>query len=177
MLSSDLVQLRPLEEGDLALLAEWRNAPEAFRWFASPLQIAVSEQAAWYEGYRRDATQRQWMIEDLSGAAIGTLALLHIDHHHQSAEVARVLIGDVARRAQGYASSALHLLCAYAFYELNLQRLSLVVFAENAAGRALYAGCGFTVEGTLRRAAWKAGEFRDLLLMARLREVWDGGQG
>ena len=170
MLSSDLVQLRPLEEGDLALLAEWRNDPAAFGWFASPLQIAVSEQAAWYEGYRRDATQRQWMIEDLTGAAIGTLALMHIDHHSQSAEVGRVLIGVPGARGRGYATAALNALIDYAFDELNLQRLSLVVFADNAAARQLYDRCGFVAEGLLQRAVWKAGTFRDLIPMALLRE-------
>jgi len=152
------------------LLARWRNDPDAFRWFSSPAIIADSEQAAWYDCYTKDATQRQWMIVDKSGAAIGTLALINIDYHHQSAEVARVLV-DGAQRGKGYGGEALRLLCRYAFEEMNLQRLSVVVFADNERGGGLYTSCGFVLEGILQRAAWKAGAFRDLTMLALLRRT------
>lgn len=170
MMIGRIVRLRPLEVSDLSALARWRNAPDIFRWFSSPHMIAVSEQAAWYERYCADKTQRQWMIEELKDyEAIGTLALMHIDHHHQSAELGRVLIGDEARRSHGYAGEAVELLIRYAFEELNLQRLWLVVMADNTLGRQLYERCGFRHEGIARRAVWKTGAFRDLVMMARLR--------
>lgn len=170
MLTGKLVHLRLLEANDLALLARWRNDPDAFRWFSSAHLIAESEQADWYERYRRDATQRQWMIEKLGGDTVGTLALMNIDHHHQSAEVGRVLING-EQRGRGYAREATKLLTDYAFNELNLQRLWLVVFSDNARALAFYEACGFCVEGVQRRAAWKAGAFRDLIMMALLREA------
>jgi RimJ/RimL family protein N-acetyltransferase len=168
MLEGKLIRLRPLEARDMLPLARWRNDPDAFRWFSSPAIIAESEQAAWYERYTKDATQRQWMMVDGDGATVGTLALINIDYHHQSAEVARVLV-DGAQRGKGYGGEALRLLFRYAFDEMNLQRLSVVVFSDNERGKGLYISCGFVAEGILRRAAWKAGAFRDLTMLSLLR--------
>jgi len=52
---------------------------------------------------------------------------------------------------------------------LNLTRLELTVYADNEPAIRLYRRAGFRVEGTLRRFAWRAGEYADALYMARLR--------
>lgn len=52
---------------------------------------------------------------------------------------------------------------------MGLNRVELQVFTDNEPGRRLYEGCGFEVEGTLRRFALRAGELVDVYAMARLR--------
>jgi putative acetyltransferase len=47
--------------------------------------------------------------------------------------------------------------------------VELVVYADNAAGVALYEKFGFEVEGTHRRYAFRDGEYVDAYAMARLR--------
>jgi putative acetyltransferase len=51
---------------------------------------------------------------------------------------------------------------------VNLVRLELQVFTENEPAIRLYKRFGFEVEGTLRKAAFCEGKYRDVLLMARL---------
>jgi putative acetyltransferase len=53
---------------------------------------------------------------------------------------------------------------------LNLTRVELAVYVDNAAGVALYKKFGFEIEGTYRRFAFRGGEFVDAYSMARLRE-------
>lgn len=53
---------------------------------------------------------------------------------------------------------------------LNLRRLELEVFTDNAAAVHLYKKFGFEIEGTLRQYAMRAGELRDVYYMARLVE-------
>jgi putative acetyltransferase len=52
---------------------------------------------------------------------------------------------------------------------LNLQRLELTVFVDNEPAVRLYKKCGFEVEGTLRRHSFRAGQYKDVYYMARLK--------
>jgi len=54
---------------------------------------------------------------------------------------------------------------------LNLSRLSLHVFADNAPAIALYTRYGFVPEGRTRRDVFRAGAFADSAPMARLRPL------
>lgn len=52
---------------------------------------------------------------------------------------------------------------------LNILRLELFVYTDNASAIALYTKFGFVVEGTLRSMAFRAGQYVDLHIMARIR--------
>jgi len=52
---------------------------------------------------------------------------------------------------------------------LNLTRIELSVYTDNAAGIALYKKFGFEIEGTHRRYAFRNGEYVDAYSMARIR--------
>jgi L-phenylalanine/L-methionine N-acetyltransferase len=51
---------------------------------------------------------------------------------------------------------------------LNLTRLELTVYTDNAAGIALYEKFGFEIEGTHRRFAFRDGRYVDAYSMARV---------
>jgi putative acetyltransferase len=52
---------------------------------------------------------------------------------------------------------------------LNLMRVELSVYVDNAAGVALYKKFGFEIEGTHPRYAFRGGEYVDAYSMARLK--------
>ena len=52
---------------------------------------------------------------------------------------------------------------------LNLTRIELTVYTDNAAAVALYEKFGFEIEGTHRRYAFRDGGFVDACSMARIR--------
>jgi putative acetyltransferase len=52
---------------------------------------------------------------------------------------------------------------------LNLTRLELEVYTDNEPALRLYKKFGFCIEGTLRRFAFRDGQFADVYVMARLR--------
>lgn len=54
---------------------------------------------------------------------------------------------------------------------LNLIRVELFVYADNAAAISLYRKFGFVVEGTHRACAFRAGQYADALSMARIRGI------
>jgi L-phenylalanine/L-methionine N-acetyltransferase len=53
---------------------------------------------------------------------------------------------------------------------LNLTRIELSVYTDNAAAVALYEKFGFEIEGTHRRYAFRNGEYVDAYSMARVRD-------
>jgi len=52
---------------------------------------------------------------------------------------------------------------------LNLTRVELTVYTDNAAGIALYKKFSFEIEGTYRRYAFRNGEYADAYSMARIK--------
>jgi putative acetyltransferase len=52
---------------------------------------------------------------------------------------------------------------------LNLMRIELSVYTDNAAAVALYEKFGFEIEGTHRRYAFRNGEYVDAYSMARIK--------
>jgi L-phenylalanine/L-methionine N-acetyltransferase len=52
---------------------------------------------------------------------------------------------------------------------LNLTRIELTVFTDNESAIALYRKFGFEIEGTLRKYAFRDGEFVDAHAMARVK--------
>jgi L-phenylalanine/L-methionine N-acetyltransferase len=53
---------------------------------------------------------------------------------------------------------------------LDLTRVELSVYTDNAAAVALYKKFGFEIEGTRRRYAFRNGEYADAYSMARIKQ-------
>ena len=104
-----------------------------------------------------------------TGRHVGNIYLRNIDWTARHGEL-HIFIADKARRGRGYGSSALRQLIRHAFDTLGLQRIYLFVLKDNRAAVRAYEKCGFVVEGSLRRHAFKGGRFKDMLIMGLLRE-------
>src|SRR5262249_23759045 len=79
---------------------------------------------------------------------------------------------DKAYWNRGYGTEALRLLLRHGFHTLNLNRVALRVYGNNARAIHAYEKAGFAHEGQLRQAIYKEGAYRDVLLMSVLREEW-----
>jgi L-phenylalanine/L-methionine N-acetyltransferase len=72
-------------------------------------------------------------------------------------------------RDRGIGSRLLRELLTMADDWLNLKRIELTVYTDNAPAIALYERSGFAIEGTHRAYAFRAGSFADAYAMARLK--------
>jgi L-phenylalanine/L-methionine N-acetyltransferase len=72
-------------------------------------------------------------------------------------------------QGQGVGTALMRAALELADQWLNLTRLELNVFTDNAPAVHLYQKFGFAIEGTLRQFAFRDGEFVDAYAMGRLR--------
>ena len=77
---------------------------------------------------------------------------------------------------KGYGTDAMRVLMRYAFMELNLERLTLNVFAYNERALRSYLKAGFTIEGRQRERLKRGDKRYDLIFMGALRDEWQARQ-
>jgi RimJ/RimL family protein N-acetyltransferase len=63
-------------------------------------------------------------------------------------------------------------LCEYGFRVRGLRRLQVDTLADNEAMIKAAVAVGFTVEGTLRQAAWVYGDILDEVVLGLLADEW-----
>jgi RimJ/RimL family protein N-acetyltransferase len=97
---------------------------------------------------------------------MGQINLLSIDQTARRAELAVVLAPECANK--GYGQEAVRLLLAFGFEQLNLHRVFLKVYADNARAIHVYEKLGFQTEGRLRDELFRDGAYRDVLVMGLL---------
>jgi RimJ/RimL family protein N-acetyltransferase len=85
-----------------------------------------------------------------------------------------ILIGEKEYWNKGYGREATRLMLKHGFEDLNLNRIYLYVFLENARAIKAYESAGFIKEGVLRQAMYKNGLYNDIVLMSVLHSEWKG---
>jgi RimJ/RimL family protein N-acetyltransferase len=102
---------------------------------------------------------------------IGNVYLNKIDHVNKNCRFG-ILIGDKNLWDQGVCSEAALLMLNHAFYDLGMVRVTSKQLVTNKKSR-LRQECGFKLEGVLRKAVFKNGEYCDVNLLAIIREDFD----
>jgi RimJ/RimL family protein N-acetyltransferase len=171
--SQETVYLRALNMSDLERTLQWHNDPELYKTLGGTFR-PVSR-----------STEEEWLRNVISASPrnvnlaicardgdehIGNLYLRDIDWVSRRCEL-HLLIGAKKHQSRGFGKSAIRLIKDYAFGELGLRRLYLEVLADNAVAVQVYEKCGFQKEGCLRSHVFKAGTFKDVLLMGLVAET------
>jgi RimJ/RimL family protein N-acetyltransferase len=102
---------------------------------------------------------------------VGMIGLDGIDWIHGNAYVG-IGIGDRNDWGKGMGTDAMRVLLRYAFYELNLHRISLTVFGYNPRAIRSYEKIGFREEGRAREYLHRAGKRWDMIYMGILKKEW-----
>ena len=173
MLIGEHVFLRIVEEEDLPLIVDWRNAPSIWANFFNKFPLSKGKQKDWFERMLKDESRMLFMICTIKEKkTIGTIGLDHIDFGNQTAEYGNILISEQEFTGKGYALEATNILLSYCFLRLNMNRVYLKVLADNSSAIKLYEGTGFIQEGVLREAHFDEGIFKDVIVMSILRKEY-----
>jgi RimJ/RimL family protein N-acetyltransferase len=174
IIRGDKVYLRPSERSDIDDFVRWFTEAETLRYLAMRGPMGRAAEERWFDSMLERQGKRDYhfvicLLEN--GRSIGTIGLHEVDLESGSAAFG-IAIGEKAEWDKGYGTDALNAICDFGFGELRLERIWLDVYAENARARQSYEKGGFTLEGTMRRAWFKRGEFSDVRRMSLLREDW-----
>ncbi len=165
-----LVRLRAREQTDLAKLNEMFDDPDVLEGLKMTFPQSMAGIRECAERTRADQTNATFVIETLQGRdTIGVCSLENIDARARQAQFG-IWVGKPYWN-RGYGTDATRTCCRFGSRYLNLQRIELTVYAEtNPRALRVYEKVGFKREGTLRRAQFIGGRYRDVAVMGLLAE-------
>lgn len=137
-----MLRLRPYKNSDAEKIVGWLGEERAFRQWCADIYdhypISAHEMDAFY---RKTAYTYPMTALDEDGV-VGHLSLRYADTEEKEVRLG-FLIVDPAKRGRGYGRELLHQAARYAMLFLGAERISLVIFEENARAYACYLTAGF----------------------------------
>lgn len=160
--------LRAQEPSDWPGLAALSELP-GVRW--GTLRLPFTSREHWRRLLEDPSDHRTNIVAVLDGAIVGSAGIWQgTGRRRHSAGVGVSVHDDFHRR--GIGSALMAALLDVADNWLDLKRLELTVFTDNAPAIGLYRKFGFETEGTRRADTFRDGKYVDTLQMARLRPGW-----
>ncbi|AMO33261.1 spermidine N1-acetyltransferase [Lysinibacillus sp. fkY74-1] len=158
----DSIKLRPLEREDLKYVHKLNNDSKIMSyWFEEPYESFVELQDL-FDKHIHKQSERRFIVED-EKKIIGLVELVEIDLIHRNAEFQIII--DPNFQGKGYAFTVTTLAMKYAFNNLNLHKVYLLVDKQNEKAIHIYKKAGFSIEGELREEFFTGGSYRDALRM------------
>jgi len=168
----------PNLEADAETIASWSRNSEythmlqtgAPRLWTAP-GVKADLGTWWYDEKTKDRVF-PFAIRLLDGDRLIGLTDLEINDWPQREAWLAIGIGARDDWGRGYGTDAMRVLMRFAFAELNLERLTLNVFAYNERAVRSYLKAGFVVEGRLRERLRRGDQRYDMIFMGVLRNDW-----
>jgi len=166
------ISLRPVEVEDFKLIRGLRNNEETWPHLTDPRAIMPADQRRWYDSLSRDS-RFYFVAFGKRKPFIGLVRMDEYDSLNRSIRVGLDVVPGLRRRGNG--SKIYSVIKKYCFEELGLHRVWLQVLADNIPAIKLYARHKFILEGRLREAVFRHGEFVDYMIMSILESEYRGG--
>lgn len=160
------IRVRAFEPEDAPQLTEVMNQPLAV-W--GTLQLPYTSVAARAEAAKgRSGLTRLVAVAD--DRVVGVIGLEQFDRRRGHAATIGMAVHD-AYAGRGCGRALLGAVTEQADRWLNIRRIELTVWSDNARAIALYESFGFSREGTHIAYAFRDGAYVDAISMARLRGI------
>lgn len=165
------IQLRAFCEVDKEALATLYTAAD--RHFLSdrlPYPYTVRDAVEWLKIVRnhdgRDGLFRAILVD---GALVGTISVEQkSDIFRRDAEIGFLL--ETKQWSKGIMTEAVRQMCALAFRELTIIRITGLVYEENIASRKVLEKNGFRLEGVMKQAVLKNDTMHNLCVYGKLKD-------
>ena len=159
--------IRRAEPGDYEAVRQVFTGPKVV-W--GTLQLPFPSAESWRKRLAEPAEGLFSLVACAESEVIGQLGLHTFPNRPRRRHVGQ--IGMAVRddwQGRGAGTALMQAAIDLAEQWVNLSRLELEVYTDNAPAIRLYKKFGFRIEGTLVHFAFRAGQYVDVYLMARLR--------
>ena len=132
----------------------------------------TEESADWWLGMVSEHDGKNGVFRAISvdGKIVGNISVEQkSDVYCKDAEIGYLLLTDCW--SKGIATEAVRQICDEAFSELDIIRITGLVYAANIASARVLEKNGFAREGLQRNAVYKDGKIYDLCLFGKLKET------
>ena len=170
-LIGDKVYLRPIEPDDGPRLRRWFNDYEVRRATSRHRPMHAAAQEEWMKNMQSRGDVVLMIVVRGTDETVGMTGLHEIDPRHRRATYG-IAIGEKNEWNKGYGTEAARLLVGYGFDTLNLHKVCLDAFADNARAIHSYEKLGFRHEGLFREHFFRDGRYCDGVVMGVLRNEW-----
>ena len=172
MIRGELVDLRPIAASDLDRLEDWMAEPEyagEFNTFGLH-PAGVFRRGFAEHGYLTDE-RGTLLIVTKGDEFAGDISYRRAGYGPGTGNNAFELGITVAaaHRGRGFGAEAQRLLAAYLLATYPIARVQASTDINNIAEQRTLERAGFTLEGVLRRAQFRAGDWHDLVMYSKLR--------
>lgn len=143
--------LIPLANEHTPHIIRWRNDPNIARYFLTEHRFEPAGHEAWLAKSLTGDEEFNWVIHDVNGTPVGTVAIYNVRWLAKTAEFGRLLVGEQHARGRGLAREATQLVLKAAAH-VGLSTVVLDVKSDNLAAYALYTSLNFQeVERTISK--------------------------
>jgi RimJ/RimL family protein N-acetyltransferase len=170
------IKLRALTSTDLDKTFKWNNQDDiSDLYLGHPFPVNPEIEKCWYDKILTSNFPTTVFGIELveNNLLLGISLLKNINLINRSAEFA-IYIGDKEYRGKGLSKEATLETLTFGFHKLGLNRIYLKVLEENEAAINLYLSTGFKQEGVLRKNVFKNNQFKSDLVMAILKDEFNG---
>lgn len=163
------ISIRRAEPEDYEALHRIFSAPKAIR---GTLQLPFPSRERWRRRLAEPAEGLFSLVASIEDEVVGSLTLRTFPSRPRRRHVGSIGMGVRDDwHGQGVGTALMEAAVDLADNWLNLTRLELTVFTDNAPAVHLYKKHGFEIEGRLVHYAFRDGQYADCFAMARLRDA------
>lgn len=168
------VILRAVEEEDCEMLRQLTNDPDYEKMIVGwAFPISKEQQKEWFASCKNGLSRLRFTITTEVDGPVGMIGLRDIDWKNGVASGLGMRIAKKEIRTRGLATDAWMTLMRYAFNELRLNRINGSALSYNTISLHVCEKVGFKVEGTMRQAIFKNGQYHDLVIMGCLKRDYE----
>jgi ribosomal-protein-alanine N-acetyltransferase len=170
MLRSELLRLRPVQEGDLdALYLSFNNHEYRGAYFPIDVMSEVKLRQDFEKNGFWDREEGMLLMVTPDDHIVGEIEFFPITHYLVGYELSYLIFGR-EHSGKGYATEAVRLLGEFLFGRRRINRLQLNIHPDNEASRRVAMKAGYTFEGLMRGCWWHRGRYHDLEIWSLLRD-------
>jgi RimJ/RimL family protein N-acetyltransferase len=158
------VYISPMNIADAETYAKWLNNSSITQYLSIHNSLVTCEGEREYLEACGKQEFQMCIVKCENDELIGNIGLNGVDYKNGTAELG-IFIGEENNLGKGYGTEAINLLTNYAFNELRLHTIYLIVYDINERAMKAYNKCGFVECGRRHEAVYRHGKYIDLVYM------------